>query len=172
MTKPASGTVRRTALQISEELALLGANLGSGSDLDTSFVTLSTLKEKLDAALDIFDGVDMAAVRAKSLRLSSLFLDLVAEKCAGFGLRAITARDNPQRGSHVALAHADGFAIMQALIRRKVIGDFRAPDVMRFGLTPLYLRYRDVWDAVEGLSQVLRRGEWKSAELGRRTRVT
>ena len=126
----------------------------------------------LDAALDIFDGVDMAAVRAKSLRLSSLFLDLVAEKCAGFGLRAITARDNPQRGSHVALAHADGFAIMQALIRRNVIGDFRAPDVMRFGLTPLYLRYRDVWDAVEALSQVLRHGEWKSAELGRRARVT
>ena len=126
----------------------------------------------LDAALDIFDNVDMAAVRDKSLRLSSLFLDLVADKCAGFGLKAITERDNTQRGSHVALSHADGFAIMQALIRRKVIGDFRAPNVMRFGLTPLYLRYRDVWDAVEALSQVLRNGEWKSAALRGRTQVT
>jgi kynureninase len=126
----------------------------------------------LDAALDVFDGVSMAAVRDKSLRLSSLFMDLVADKCAGFGLTAITARDSIHRGSHVALTHADGFSIMQALIRRQVIGDFRAPDVLRFGLTPLYLSYRDVWDAVEMLSQVLLSGEWKSAAHNHRAQVT
>lgn len=126
----------------------------------------------LDAALEIFDTLDMRQVREKSLRMSALFLDLVEQRCAGFGVTAITRRDDAARGSHVAIAHPDGYAIMQALIRRGIIGDFRAPDVMRFGLTPLYLSYRNVWDAVDGLAQVLTSGEWKSADLARRTLVT
>jgi kynureninase len=126
----------------------------------------------LEAALDIFNGLDMNVVREKSLRMSELFLDLVEQRCSGFGLRPITRRDDRSRGSHVAIAHADGFAIMQALIRRGVIGDFRAPDAMRFGLTPLYLSYRNVWDAVNTLEQVLQSGEWNSVELARRSLVT
>jgi kynureninase len=126
----------------------------------------------LEAALDVYDGVAMAQVRAKSLRLSNLFIDLVTERCAGFGLEILTARDSVQRGSHVALGHADGFAIMQALIRRGVIGDFRAPAVMRFGLAPMYVGYRDVWDAVAALRQVLSSGEWRCAEFATRARVT
>ena len=126
----------------------------------------------LEAALNIFDGLDMNVVREKSLRLSALFLDLVEQRCAGFGLSPITRRDDETRGSHVAIAHPDGFAIMQALIRRKIVGDFRAPDTMRFGLTPLYLTYRNVWDAVDALSNVLKSGEWKSADFARRSLVT
>ena len=93
----------------------------------------------------------------KSLRLADLFLALVAQECAGHGFVPLTPADASRRGSQVSFAHPDGYAIMQALIERGVIGDFRAPDVLRFGLAPLYLRYVDVWDAVAVLRDVMRR---------------
>jgi kynureninase len=115
----------------------------------------------------------MAALRAKSLALTDLFLQLVDERCAGHHLVNITPTEHAQRGSQVCLTRAEGaYAIVQALIARGVIGDFRAPDVLRFGFTPLYLRHGDVWDAVEQLRQVLASGEWKEPRFNQRAAVT
>ncbi|MGH6996849.1 MAG: kynureninase [Phenylobacterium sp.] len=124
----------------------------------------------LEAALEAFDGVDMAQVRAKSMRLGNLFLDLALERCEGFGLGC--SRHATTRGSQVALTHEHGYAIMQALIARGVIGDFRAPDVLRFGFTPLYVRHVDVWDAVDILSDIMARGEWREARFHEVSAVT
>ena len=88
----------------------------------------------------------------KSIALTDLFIELVEERCAAHGFTLVTPRDAAARGSQVSFAHrADGYAIMQALIARGVIGDFRAPDILRFGFTPLYTRFVDVWDAVDRL---------------------
>lgn len=107
----------------------------------------------LDGALDAFDGVDMAALRAKSVALTELFIGLVERLGEHTGLRLASPRDSARRGSHVSFAHPCGYEFVQALIERDVIGDFRAPDVMRFGFTPLYVRYVDVWDAVARIGE-------------------
>jgi kynureninase len=115
----------------------------------------------------------MAALRKKSLALTDLFMHLVAERCAGQGLAAVTPREHVLRGSQVSFSrHDGGYAIVQALIARGVVGDFRAPDILRFGFTPLYLRFVDVWDAVEHLRQVLESAEWKQERFNRRAAVT
>jgi len=88
-------------------------------------------------------------------------------------LTLASPRENARRGSQVCFSHArDGYGIMQALIARGVIGDFRAPDILRFGFTPLYVRFVDVWDAVEHLVQVLQSGEWKESRFNQRSAVT
>jgi kynureninase len=115
----------------------------------------------------------LEALRAKSVALTSAFIEWVESRCGGHGLRLVTPRDATRRGSQVSWAHpTGGYAIVQALIERGVIGDFRAPDVLRFGFTPLYLRYVDVWDAVEQLRQVLESGEWRDPRFHQRARVT
>lgn len=128
------------------------------------------------AALEVgVDGVAAAgvdAIRAKSVALTELFMELVEEHCAGGGFEIITPRDAAARGSQVSLRHEHGYAIMQALIAAGVIGDFRAPDVMRFGLAPLYVRYVDMWDAVMALRQIMDTGAWRRAEFRRRAAVT
>lgn len=126
----------------------------------------------LDAALEAFDGVEMAQIRAKSMRMGDLFLELAEQRCAGHGFVIACPPDATKRGSQVALAHPDGYAIMQALIAREVIGDFRAPDILRFGFTPLYVRHVDVWDAVERLAQVMDSGEWREARFHQKAAVT
>jgi len=115
----------------------------------------------------------IAALRAKSLALTDLFLRLVEQRCAGHSLVNITPTEHAHRGSQVCLTRAEGaYALVQALIARGVIGDFRAPDVLRFGFTPLYLRFVDVWNAVEHLHKVLASGEWKDARFNQRSAVT
>ena len=126
----------------------------------------------LDAALDVFAGLDMAAVREKSVALGGLFLDLVAAQCAGLGVAVACPVDGRRRGSQVAFSHPEGYAVVQALIARGVVPDFRTPDVMRFGLTPLYQRYTDVWDAVAVLRRVLEDREWDQPRFLRRQKVT
>jgi len=111
----------------------------------------------LQAALDIWAEVDLDALRAKSLSLSSLFLELTAP----LGLESVTPAEPEQRGSQVSLRHPQAYQVMQALIARGVIGDFRAPDVLRFGFTPLYLSHAEVWDAAEALREVLGSGSWR-----------
>ena len=131
----------------------------------------------LECGLDVFASLGgfggMPALRAKSLALTELFIALVGARCAGQGLELVTPRDPPRRGSQVSFAHAEGgYAVMQALIERGVIGDFRAPDMLRFGFTPLYTRFVDVWDAVDVLHAVLASGEWREERFSRRAAVT
>lgn len=115
----------------------------------------------LDAALDAFDGVDMAQARAKAGALGDLFIERVEARCAAHGLTLVGPRDAGARGGQVSFAHPDGWAVMQNLIARGVIGDFRRPDVIRFGFAPLYVRHVDVWDAVEILSEILDSESWR-----------
>jgi len=124
----------------------------------------------LEAALDAFDGVDLAALRDKSVALTELFIRLIDQHVPGFGLAS--PRDPEERGSQVSLTHPDGFAIMQALIARGVIGDFRAPDILRFGFAPLYIRYVDVWDAVMVLKDIMVKLSWQRPEFAERRAVT
>lgn len=126
----------------------------------------------LKGALDIWDEVDMAALREKSLALTDLFIALVEERCADYGLELESPREREKRGSQVSFRHPHAYEIMQALIARDVIGDFRAPSTMRFGFTPLYLRYADVWRAVEILEEILRTGAWQDARFAVRSAVT
>lgn len=109
----------------------------------------------VECGLDIFAQTDMQALRRKSLALTDLFIALVDSRCAGLNLTLVTPRPHQQRGSHVSFAHPHGYAIMRELIARGVIGDYREPQVMRFGFTPLYTQFTDVWDAVDTLHRIL-----------------
>jgi kynureninase len=114
-----------------------------------------------------------AALRTKSIALTELFIALVEARCADGGLRLVTPRRPEERGSQVSFATtAAGYAIMQALIDRGVIGDFRAPDILRFGFAPLYTRYVDVWDAVDRLRDILHTGAWRDPRYAVRQSVT
>ena len=128
-------------------------------------------------AAESFGG--MAALRKKSLALTDLFISLVENRCAGHGLGLATPREHERRGSQVCLTRSEGaYAIVQALIARGVIGDFRAGDggahldILRFGFTPLYIRFEDVWNAVEHLRQVLESSQWQGVEFNQKSAVT
>src|SRR5471032_1834216 len=109
----------------------------------------------VECGLDVFAQTTMAAIRAKSLALTDLFIELVEARCGGHPLGLVTPREHARRGSQVSFTHPHGYAVMAALIARGVIGDYREPAIMRFGFTPLYTSYADVWDAVEILRQIL-----------------
>jgi len=146
----------------------------------------------LECGVDVFAAVEpaggMAALRAKSIALGDLFIARVEARCADMGLALVTPRDASMRGSQASFAHADGYRVMQALIERGVIGDFRAGEpsvardgsadpslgahLLRFGFTPLYTRYVDVWDAAEQLHDLLEGGAWRDDRFARRGKVT
>ncbi|MGO4385871.1 kynureninase [Specibacter sp. RAF43] len=126
----------------------------------------------VETGLDIMLDADPAAVRAKSLALTDLFVALVEQRCGVHGLELITPREHAVRGSHVSFRHPEGYAVMSALIARGVIGDYREPEVLRFGVTPLFLGYADVWDAVEILRDILDSGAWDAPEFKARNAVT
>ncbi len=125
----------------------------------------------LDCGVSTFDGVEMADVRAKSMALSGLFLDLLEARLPGV-FELVSPRNAAHRGSHVSLAHPDGYPIMAALIAAGVIGDFRAPDRLRFGFTPLYLSYADIFDAVEILVRIMQADSWRDPRFAVRQAVT
>ncbi len=124
----------------------------------------------LDAALDVWDGVDMADVRRTSIALCDLFIELVEAQCPA--LELASPRDGTRRGSQVSFRHPHGYAVMQALIDRGVIGDFRAPDILRFGFTPLYIGEAEVRGAVAVLRQVMDGGLWDRPDYHRKAAVT
>jgi len=126
----------------------------------------------VECGLDIFQQAGMSSVREKSLALADLFIQLVENRCASHGLQLATPREHAKRGSHVSFLHPEGYAIMQALIARGVIGDYREPQILRFGFTPLYFGYTDVWDAVEVLKDVLDTRAWDKPEYKIRNTVT
>ena len=124
----------------------------------------------LDSALDVFEGVDMLALRERSIALSEDFIRRIEADCPELELAA--PRDPDRRGSQVSFRFAEGYAAMQALIARGVIGDFRAPDVMRFGFTPLYIGFADVEAAAGALVEIVRTGSWDRPEYHARNKVT
>ena len=124
----------------------------------------------LDAALDLWDGIDMADVRAKSMALTELFIDRV--EASAPDLRLVTPREAARRGSQVSFAWDNAYPLVSALIERGVTGDFRSPDIARFGFTPLYTRYLDAWDAAEAIADVLRTGAWDEPRHHERRAVT
>ena len=126
----------------------------------------------LEAALELWQEVDLAAVRRKSMALGELFIGLVEDRCRGQGFALASPRDGTARGSQVSFRHAQGYAITQALIARGVIGDFRTPDLMRFGFAPLYTRYVDLWDAVDTLVEIMASEVWDRPEFRHRAFVT
>ena len=126
----------------------------------------------LEVGVDIACETPMADVRAKSVAQTTMFADLVAQECGGHGLVLASPAAAERRGSQVCFAHPDAYPIMQALIARGVIGDFRAPDILRFGITPLYLRFADLWDAVAVLREVLESGAWQEERFRIRRAVT
>jgi len=148
-------------------------------------LNMTALECGLDTVLAAGPMGGMAALRKKSLALTDLFIELVEGRCANHGLGLATPRAHAERGSQVCLSRAEGaYAIVQALIARGVIGDFRAGDpstssgrtgsldILRFGFTPLYTSFEDVWNAVEHLRQVLESGEWKRPEFNQKSAVT
>ncbi|WP_281017242.1 MULTISPECIES: kynureninase [unclassified Minwuia] len=126
----------------------------------------------MDAALDVWDDVDMQAVRAKSLALGDLFIACIDRFAGDHDLRLASPRDGDSRGSQVSWHCPDGYAVMQALIDQGVIGDFREPDVIRFGFTPLYLSFADVLKAAKTLEDILRNRTWDQPRFHARAKVT
>jgi kynureninase len=124
----------------------------------------------LEAALDVWDDVEIADVRARSIELSGLFIAEVEARCPD--LKLASPRDPSRRGSQVSFRFPDGYAAMQALIARGVIGDFRAPDIMRFGFTPLYLGLEDVVRAAEVIEEVMRGRLWDQPAYRKALAVT
>ncbi len=135
-------------------------------------LSLAALECGVDTVLAAEAG-GMTAIRAKSVALTDLLIGLLEARCGGFDLALVTPRDSAGRGSQVSVAHdTGGYEIVQALIARGVIGDFRAPDLMRFGVAPLYTRFVDVWDAVDRMAAVLESGEWREERFATRSAVT
>lgn len=134
-------------------------------------LSMAALECGVDTVLAAEPFGGMSALRRKSLALTRLFAAEVEARCPELTL--VSPRDDAQRGSQVCFAHpAIGYPVVQALIARGVIGDFRAPDILRFGFTPLYLRFVDAFDAAEHLQQVLTSGEWRDARFNQRNAVT
>ena len=123
----------------------------------------------LDTALDVFAGVDMAVVKRKSDGLFDLFVSEIETRAPE--LQILTPRNAGRRGSQISLRHPEAYAVVQALIGRGVVGDFRQPDIIRLGLTPLYLRYQDVHRAAEILGEIIATRAWDKPELKRRAKV-
>ena len=126
----------------------------------------------LEVGVDIMARADIVKIREKSKKMGDLFMGAVEQKCADYGFGIASPRNADERGSQVSLTHANGYAIMQALIERGVIGDFRAPEILRFGFTPLYLRYVDVWDAVDILADIMANEIWQDPKYHVRAAVT
>ena len=126
----------------------------------------------LDAALDVFEGVGMDALRKRSLELTSLLIDLVDARLAGTGVEVATPREPVRRGSQVSLRHPQAYGLVQALLERGVIGDFRDPDICRLGVAPLYTSRVEAWDAVEAMAAVLADGGHRDPAFAVRAPVT
>jgi kynureninase len=122
----------------------------------------------LDAALDAFAGIDLSLVEMKAHGLGQL----IVSRAQDMGLELFSPLDASRRGGHVSIRHSDGYAVVQALIARGIIPDFRAPDAMRFGVAPLYVRFVDVWDAMDALADILATRAWDRPEFHVRAAVT
>jgi len=126
----------------------------------------------LQCGVETVAEIGIRRLRAKAMELSEMFIAGVERECRGHGLELASPRNPERRGNQVSFHHSEGYAIMQALIARGVIGDFRAPDLLRFGFAPAYLRYADVWDAVDALAGIMDSNEWDQPRFRVRAKVT
>jgi kynureninase len=126
----------------------------------------------LECGVETVARAGIEGLRRKSMALTQLFVALVEQECRAFGFALASPREAERRGSQVSLRHPKAYAIVQALIARGVVGDFRTPDILRFGFAPLYLRFTDAWDAVAALREVMENREWQRSEHQARARVT
>ena len=126
----------------------------------------------IESGLTVFEQVSMNVVREKSIKLSEMFIQLMQQECIKFGFELFSPRNAEQRGSQVSFTHGNGFSIMQTLISHSVVGDFRQPNILRFGFSPLYVRFEDVWDAVICLREIMQTKEWQSEQFNKRGYVT
>ena len=126
----------------------------------------------IESGLTVFEQVSMNVVREKSIKLSEIFIQLMQQECIKFGFELFSPRNAEQRGSQVSFTHGNGFSIMQTLISHSVVGDFRQPNILRFGFSPLYMRFEDVWDAVICLREIMQTKEWQSEQFNKRGYVT
>jgi kynureninase len=126
----------------------------------------------LETAVDLIAEAGIARLRDKSKAMTGLLIDLVAQECAGTGLELASPADADARGSHVIFAHPEGYAIVQALKARGVVGDFRAPHFVRLGIAPIYLSYVELWEAVQRLKRVMDGREWDQSRFRVRAAVT
>jgi kynureninase len=122
----------------------------------------------VECGLAIHNHVGMPAIRAKSIELVEFFIAQAETRCKGLGITLASPRDAAQRGSQASFTHENAYAVMQALIARGVVGDFRAPDIIRFGFAPLYIGFEDVWHSVEVLYDILEKSTWKDPKFSAR----
>lgn len=126
----------------------------------------------LQAALEAFEGVSLQALRDRSEALTGFMMQLIDQQLPGHDLKVLTPRVAERRGSQVSVTHPEAYAVMQALIERGVIGDVRAPDILRFGLAPMYTTFTEIWDAITHLKDILERGSYREARFSLRKAVT
>ena len=126
----------------------------------------------VESALDIFDEISLEQVREKSIQLSELFIKLIQQECGDFGFELFSPIDAAHRGSQSSYKHENAYPIMQSLISRGIIGDYREPNILRFGISPLYMRYEDVWSAIICLKNIMQSNEWDSSNFKIRNYVT
>ena len=126
----------------------------------------------LEEGVDLYLEADAEDLRRKSVLMTECFAALVAQECGDHGLTLASPADAGMRGSQICFRHEQGYAIIQALIARGVVGDFRTPDILRFGFAPLYLSYQDIWNAITHLRHVMDKREWESPEFQTKAAVT
>ena len=126
----------------------------------------------VESALDIFDEISLEQVREKSIQLSELFIKLIQQECGDFGFELFSPIDAAHRGSQISYKHENAYPIMQSLISRGIIGDYREPNILRFGISPLYMRYEDIWSAIICLKNIMQSNEWDSSNFKIRNYVT
>ncbi len=126
----------------------------------------------VESGLEIFKEISMIMVREKSIELSEAFMALIEQECAEFGFELLSPKNADQRGSQISFKHDDAYPIMQALISHGVIGDYREPNILRFGISPLYMRFEDIWEAIMCLKNIMESREWDSDQFKKRSYVT
>lgn len=126
----------------------------------------------LESGIDLFLDTDIQQLRVKAIALSRLFMELMQDLCARYGFQLVSPREDEKRGGHVSYFHPNGHAIYQAIKQRGIISDYRTPGVLRFGITPMYLRFVDVYQAVEHLHKVMENKEWDVPEYQARAAIT
>ena len=126
----------------------------------------------VESGLNVFEGISMEQVREKSIQLSEVFIELINQECDEFEFKLFSPNDSNLRGSQISYMHENAYPIMQSLISSGVIGDYREPNILRVGISPLYMRYEDVWNAIMHLKKIMKSNEWDSSNFMVRNYVT